>query len=98
VCALADMVVCVSQALQQNNIDGARIYAENSIRNKTQAMNFLRMASRIEAVASKVDTAIRMNQVSSSMAGVVRSMGEAASIMNLEKVGPRVLVHCTLCC
>ena len=53
------------QALQQKNVDGARIYAENAIRKKNESLNFLRMASRIDAVASRVQTAQSVQGVSS---------------------------------
>ena len=32
----------IKKAIQQGNTDGARIYAENSIRKKTEALNFHR--------------------------------------------------------
>lgn len=58
--------LCLSnlQALQQKNVDCARVYAENSIRKKNEGLNWLRMASRIDAVASKVQTAATMKGVS----------------------------------
>ncbi len=52
-----------------------------------QSLNFLRMASRIDAVAQRVETAVRMNKVTKDMSGVVKAMESAASTMNLEKVG-----------
>ena len=51
------------QALQQKNIEGARIYAENAIRKKNEGLNFLRLASRVDAVSSKVQSAMMMKQV-----------------------------------
>lgn len=54
----------VYQAIQQKNIEGARIYAENAIRKKNEGLNFLRMASRIDAVSSRVQSAMTMKQVS----------------------------------
>jgi len=51
------------QALQQGNTDGARIYAANAIRKKNESLNLLRLASRIDAVASRVETAVTMRQV-----------------------------------
>lgn len=51
------------QALQQKNVEGARIYAENAIRKKNEGLNYLRLASRVDAVASKVQTAMQMKQV-----------------------------------
>lgn len=53
------------QALQQKNVECARVYAENSIRKKNEGLNWLRMASRVDAVASKVQTAVTMKGVSS---------------------------------
>ena len=56
---------CCRQALQQKNVECARVYAENAIRKKNEGLNWLRMASRVDAVASKVQTAITMKGVSS---------------------------------
>jgi charged multivesicular body protein 1 len=76
----------LKKALQKNNIEGARIHAENSIRQKNQGLNFLRMSARVDGVASRVQSAIQMRQVTNSMAGVVKSMDSALKSMNLEKV------------
>lgn len=67
-------------------MEGAKIHAENSIRQKNQSLNFLRMSARIDAVAQRVQTAVTMRQVTGSMAGVVKSMESAMKSMNLEKV------------
>lgn len=40
------------------------MYAENAIRKKNEGVNWLRMASRVDAVASKVQTAVTMKGVS----------------------------------
>lgn len=76
------------QALQQGNNDGARIYAANAIRKKTEALNLLRLSSRVDAVASRVETAVTMRQVSGNMASVVKGMDKAMESMNLERVRP----------
>ena len=52
------------KAIAAGNMEGARIYGENVIREKNQALNFLRLGSRIDAVASRLETAIRMQDVS----------------------------------
>ena len=44
-------------------MEGAKIYAENAIRKKNEALNFLRMASKVDAVRSKVQTAVTMKEV-----------------------------------
>lgn len=72
--------------MQKGNTDGARIYAQNAIRKKTEGLNLLRLASRIDAVASRVETAVTMRSVTNSMAGVVKGMDKAMESMNLERV------------
>ena len=74
------------QAIQKGNMEGARIHAENAIRQKNQALNFLKMSSRVDAVASRVQSAVTMKKVTGSMQGVVKSLDSALRSMNLEKV------------
>lgn len=74
------------QALQQGNNEGARIYASNSIRKKSESLNLLRLSSRIDAVASRVETAVTMRQVTGNMSSVVKGMDKAMESMNLERV------------
>lgn len=74
------------QALQKGNNEGAQIYAQNAIRKKTEGLNLLRLASRIDAVASRVETAVTMRSVTNSMGSVVKGMDKAMESMNLERV------------
>ncbi|KAF4575112.1 Vacuolar-sorting protein SNF7 [Pleurotus pulmonarius] len=76
----------LKKALQQGNNDGARIYAANAIRKKSEALNLLRLSSRIDAVASRVETAVTMRQVTGNMTSVVRGMDKAMESMNLERI------------
>ncbi|EDV29805.1 expressed hypothetical protein [Trichoplax adhaerens] len=76
----------VRKALTQGNVEGARIYAENAIRKKNEGLNYLRMASRVDAVASKVQTAVSMKQVTRNMSGVVKGLDKAMQTMDLQKV------------
>jgi charged multivesicular body protein 1 len=39
------------KAIQKGNTEVARIHAENAIRQKSQALNYLRMSARVDAVA-----------------------------------------------
>ncbi|KAI0700742.1 Snf7 family [Cytidiella melzeri] len=76
----------LKKALQQGNNDGARIYAANAIRKKNEALNLLRLSSRIDAVASRVETAVTMRQMTGNMASVVKGMDKAMDSMNLERI------------
>ena len=49
-------------------------------------MNLLQLASRIDAVASRVQTAVTMRQVTGNMATVVRGMDKALETMNTERI------------
>lgn len=76
----------VKQAIKDGNMEGARIYGQNAIREKNQALNFLRLQSRIDAVASRLETAIRMQQINSAMAQTVKGMSNAMKNMEVEKI------------
>ncbi|PIO13848.1 hypothetical protein AB205_0090040 [Aquarana catesbeiana] len=76
----------VKKALQQKNVEVARVYAENAIRKKNEGLNWLRMASRVDAVASKVQTAVTMKGVTKNMAQVTKSLDKALNSMDLQKV------------
>jgi charged multivesicular body protein 1 len=51
------------KAIQQGTSDIARIHAQNAIRKEQERLNLLRLASRIDAVASRVRTAVTMRNV-----------------------------------
>lgn len=74
------------QAIQQGHNDIAKIYAQNAIRKQNERLNLLRLGSRIDAVASRVQTAVTMRQVTGSMTNVVKGMDQAMKAMDLEKV------------
>lgn len=65
---------------------------QNAIREKQQALNFLRLSSRIDGVAARVDTAIKMGNVSKLMGGVVDGMDVALKSMDTEKVRASLLI------
>lgn len=54
------------KAIQKGNMDVARIHAENAIRQKSQSVNYLRMSARVDAVASRVQSALTTRNVSKS--------------------------------
>lgn len=52
------------KAIQKGSMDVARIHAENAIRQKNQGVNYLRMSARVDAVASRVQSALTTRNVS----------------------------------
>lgn len=76
----------VKKAIEAKNIEGAQIYAENSIRKKNEYLNYLRLASRVDAVSSKVKSAVAMQGVARNIGSVTKSLEGAMASLNLEKV------------
>jgi len=74
------------KAMEKGNWDGARIYAQNAIREKNQALNYLKLSSRIDAVAARVNTAVKMGRLTKDMTSVVKNMDSAMKSMDIEKV------------
>jgi len=76
----------LKKAIQQGNHEGARIYGQDAIREKNQALNHLRMSSRIDACSSRIETAVRMGQVTDGMKGVVKGMDKGLASMDVNKI------------
>ncbi|CAN1807632.1 ESCRT-related protein CHMP1A [Linum perenne] len=76
----------VKKAIEKGNMDGARIYAENAIRKRTEQMNYLRLYSRLDAVVARLDTQAKMNTINKSMANIVKSLDSSLASMNLQKM------------
>ncbi|XP_078439773.1 ESCRT-related protein CHMP1-like [Wolffia australiana] len=76
----------VKKAIEKGNMDGARIYAENAIRKRSEQMNYLRLASRLEAVVARLDTQAKMQLIGKSMASIVKSLDSSLATGNLQKM------------
>merc|ERR1719220_1283477 len=76
----------VKKALEKGNPDVARVYAENAIRKKNESLNYLRMSSKIDATASRVQSAVTMKGVAKNMEGVVKALDKAINSMELTKI------------
>eukprot|EP00951_Prasinocladus_malaysianus_P021680 scaffold179860_cov40-Prasinocladus_malaysianus.AAC.1 len=60
--------------MEKGNIEGAKIYAQNAIRKKTESLNYLKLASRLDAVVSRLETQAKMNMVNKNMSGIVKTL------------------------
>jgi charged multivesicular body protein 1 len=74
------------KAMEKGNIEGARIYAENSIRLHNQSLNYMKLSSRIDAVAARVNTAVQMGKLTKDMSKIVGSMDSVMKSMDVEKI------------
>lgn len=76
----------VKKALEKGNPDVARVYAENAVRKKNESLNYLRMSGKVDAVASRVQSAVTMKGVAKNMGSVVKSLEKAVNSMELQKI------------
>uniref|UniRef100_A0A7N0UX93 Uncharacterized protein n=2 Tax=Kalanchoe fedtschenkoi TaxID=63787 RepID=A0A7N0UX93_KALFE len=76
----------IKKAMEKGNMDGARIYAENAIRKRNEQMNYLRLASRLDAVVARLDTQAKMTTISKSMGSIVKSLESSLNTGNLQKM------------
>merc|ERR1719487_2773417 len=76
----------IKKAIEKGNVEGAKIYAQNAIRKKSEALNYLQLASRLDGVVSRLETQAKMNTVNREMAGIVKSLDRALNASDLESV------------
>jgi charged multivesicular body protein 1 len=76
----------VKKAIEKGNIEGAKIYAENAIRKKHEQLSYLKLASRLDAVVSRLDTQAKMQLVGRNMAAITKALERALESNNLEKI------------
>lgn len=82
------------EALQKGNIDGARIHAENAIRNKNQAVSYMKLQSQLEAVTSKLQSQQLRAQVTNELAGVTQNLDLALGSMDMAKISEVMGTSC----
>lgn len=68
------------------NMEGAKIHAQNAIRKKSEALNWLQLASRLDATVARLEEQSKMGNVNKTMAGIVKSLNKALKQAPLEKV------------
>merc|ERR1712223_738174 len=76
----------VKKALEQGNVEGARIYAENAVRKKNESLNYLRMSGKVDAVSSRVQSAVTKKGMAKNKGSVVKSLDKAINSMELQKI------------
>jgi len=76
----------IKKALIKGDVERAKIYAENAVRKKNESLNYLRMSSKVDATASRVQTAVTMKGVAKNMESVTKALDKAINSMELEKI------------
>jgi len=57
----------IKKAMEKGNIDRVRIYAENAIQKMHEKMNYLRLASCLDAVVARLNMQAKMSITKKSM-------------------------------
>ena len=76
----------VKRAIEQGNREGAHIYGQNAIRKKHESLQYMRMAAKMDAVASRLDGAARSMDVSDSISKTVPQLSKALKKMSVEEI------------
>jgi len=84
--AEAEQKAKLKAAIEKGNLEAAKVYAQNAIREKNMSVQYLKLASRIEAVTQRVQTAQAMGQLTKSMGKVVNGMDKVLDTMDVNKI------------
>merc|ERR1711978_556796 len=76
----------IKKCLEKGDVERGRIYAENAVRKKNESLNYLRMSAKVDATASRVQSAVTMKGVAKNMEGVVKALDKAINSMELQKI------------
>jgi charged multivesicular body protein 1 len=74
------------KAITQGNREGAEIYASNAIRHKEEALQFLRMAAKVDGVASKLKSSQVQQSVANALGQMSGEMGKALETMDVMQI------------
>uniref|UniRef100_A0A7S0G4U7 Uncharacterized protein n=1 Tax=Rhodosorus marinus TaxID=101924 RepID=A0A7S0G4U7_9RHOD len=74
------------KAIEESNVEGAKIHAENAVRNEKQEISYMRLQSRLDAVVSKLEAHTKMMTVTASMGDVSYKLDEALQTMDINKI------------
>jgi charged multivesicular body protein 1 len=72
--------------LEQGLIDIARIHAENAIRKKNESLNYMRLASKMDAVTTRIQSAHRTETITGNLAKAVSQMDRTLKNMKPENI------------
>ena len=76
----------VKKAMEQGNMDVARVYCETAIHKKSMANNLLKMSSRVDAISMKLQAQIRQNQTIKMLGKVTKDLEIHMKSMNIEGI------------
>jgi charged multivesicular body protein 1 len=76
----------VKKAVEKGDIDSARVYAENALREKNQANKYLAMQARLDAVGQRIEAAMRAKECAAALSKVSAGIGTSLQAMDVEQI------------
>jgi division protein CdvB (Snf7/Vps24/ESCRT-III family) len=73
--------------MSKNKVDEAKIYAETVIRQRKEAINVRKFGVKMSALASKIESAARTNQMSQTMKSTIPILTKAMKQMDSNGIG-----------
>ena len=77
--------------LAHGQIEVAKIYAENAMRQKAMGINMIKLSSRLQAVASQMEMAEKTKEVSKVISTQVPNIEKALKLMNNNEVAQAMM-------
>ena len=76
----------VKKSIERGDMDSARIFADEAIRNKNQVRQYMVLSSKLDAVVSRLTDACKKQKLTSTMVNITDKMNIAMKGMNLVEI------------
>ncbi|CDW72242.1 snf7 family protein [Stylonychia lemnae] len=80
----------ILDAMNKNNMESAKIFAENVIRNRKEALNLKRFGIKMGALAAKLESAYRTQQISETISKTVPMLHNCMKKMDTLGIGASI--------
>lgn len=80
------MIEKVKTAFSNNKPEAAKLYAQDAIRKRNEAIKYEQLSYKLEAVHSKLKSAYQAQKLNDNINGMVTQMAGAVKTMDLEKI------------
>lgn len=85
------MYLKVKQAINENKPEAAKLYAQDAIRKRNEAVKYEMLSYKLEAVHSKLKAAYQTTKLNENMTKMISSMSNALGAMDLNKISENMM-------
>ncbi len=90
------MIEKVKNAFSNNKPEAAKLYAQDAIRKRNEAIKYEQLSYKLEAVHSKLKSAYQAQKLNDNINGMVTQMAGAVKTMDLEKISENMTANTLL--